>query len=96
MEFQLHDLLLLLLPGLIAIIVKPHWTPEAKFITALMVCFGAATLETVYSLWATGGCSWAIVIGNLGKSVGLVFTSYATIWKAFRIGDKVEEKINGG
>lgn len=95
MEFQLRDLLLLFLPGLIAIIVKPHWPPVAKFSVALLVCFGAALLETAYGLWTTGNCSFGLVFANLGKATGLVFTSYATIWKAFRIGDKVEEKVNG-
>ena len=91
MQPQWHDLILLALPGLIAMIVKPDWPGPAKFLVAVVVCFVAAMAE----LWLVGDCNLADFPGTMGKVSLLVFGSYATIWKAWKVGDKVEAGVNG-
>jgi hypothetical protein len=91
MQPQWHDLILLLLPGLIAVICKPHWSAAAKLSVTLAVCFVAALIE----LFLTGGCNWADFPGTMAKVMALVFGSYAALWKRWQIVDRVEENING-
>ncbi|HAY20914.1 MAG TPA: hypothetical protein DCY27_01850 [Desulfobacterales bacterium] len=91
MEPQWHDLIFLVLPGIISIIVKPHWSGPAKFVVALGVCFAAAMAELIL----TRTCTLSNFPELLGKGVVLTMASYATIWKAWKVGDKLEEKVNG-
>ena len=91
MEPQWHDLIFLALPGIISIIVKPHWSAMAKFLTAMAVCLVAAMAELIL----TQTCTMSNFPELLGKAVVLTMASYATIWKAWRVSDKVEETING-
>ena len=91
MQPQWHDLILLALPGLIAMICKPSWPGPAKFLVAVIVCFIAAVAE----LWLAGECNLADFPGTMAKVSALVFGSYATIWKVWRAADKVEAKVNG-
>lgn len=92
MNLQYHDLLILILPGLIAFINRPYWSGQAKFIVAVVVCFIAAAVET----WLTGTCSIGELPANFGKVATLTFASYATVYKAWRVGDKIEERLNPG
>jgi len=91
MVFAWHDLILLVIPGLIAIINKPGWPGAAKFMVALGVCFMAALVEVLL----TGGCSLSDLPGMMVKVSALVFGSYAALWKRFELSDKLEERING-
>ena len=91
MQPQWHDLILLALPGVIAMICKPHWPGSAKFMVAVAVCFVAALIESILA----GTCNYADLPGTFGKVAALVFGSYAAIWKRFDLSDKVENKING-
>ena len=91
MQPQWHDLILLALPGLIAMICKPSWPGPAKFMVAMTVCFIAALLESLLA----GTCNWSDLPGTFGKVAALVFGSYAAIWKRFDLSDRVESRING-
>ena len=91
MQPQWHDIILLFLPGLIAILCKPSWPGPAKFAVALGVCFVAAMVE----LWLAGEGTFTDFPGIMAKVSALVFGSYATIWKAWKVGDKVEAGVNG-
>lgn len=90
--FQLRDLFLLVLPGVIAFVNRPSWSGKAKFGVAVAFCFVAALGE----LWYSGGCNLADLPGTFIKTMGIVMASYATIWKAWKVGDQIEEKINSG
>lgn len=91
MQLQWHDLIMLVLPGLIAVICKPNWSGMAKFLVAVAVCFVAALVESLLS----GTCNLADLPGTMAKVSALVFGSYAAIWKRFQLVEKVEEKVNG-
>ena len=92
MELNYRDLLLLALPGIISAINRPYWSGPVKFLVAVGICFLASLVE----LLLTGGGSLSDLPGAFGKAFALCMMSYATIWKAWRIADKVEEKINPG
>lgn len=91
MQLQWHDIFILVLPGLIAVICKPSWPGPAKFLVAVAVCFVASIAE----LYLVGECNLFDLPGTMGKVSLLVFGSYATIWKAWKMGDKLESKVNG-
>ncbi len=87
MELQWHDLILIALPGLIAMITKPEWPGTVKYLVAIVVC-GLASLVEIY---LTG----ISISAALGKSFLITFASYAGIWKPLGAADRVEAKING-
>jgi hypothetical protein len=91
MTMAWHDVILLFLPGLIAMINKPAWPGAAKFAVALGVCFVAALAE----LLLTGACTLSDFPGTMAKVSVLVFGSYAALWKRFEISDKIESGVNG-
>ena len=76
---DLPDLLFLLAPALIALLTRPAWCSEAKFLTAFGVCFIAALAQVILT-----GQGEPIHLGvALGKALGLTLIFYAGVWKAF-------------
>ena len=85
-----HGIIIMLLPGLIALICKPDWTPTAKLIVAIVVSF----LGAVGELLLTGTCTLANLPVMLPQALALVFGSYNLIWKRFDFIGLVENKGN--
>lgn len=78
MTFQWHDLIFLVLPGILAYFNDPAWSPKFKWFLALVTCILAAFIE----VYVTGQCDWANFPAMLGKVGMLVMGSYAGFWKA--------------
>lgn len=94
MVFQWHDLLLLAIPGLIAIITKPDWSGTVKYAVAIGICILASLIEFYLSVWLVGGVQGSFA-GAFAKSFLVIFGSYAGIWKPSGVADKVETRVNG-
>jgi len=87
MELNWHDLFLLAIPGLIAIITKPDWSGTVKYFVAISLCGLAAVAE----IYLSGGSTFSAI----AKAFLITFASYAGIWKPLGLADKVETKVNG-
>ena len=92
MQVQWHDIIFLFLPGLIAIVVRPTWSSQAKFLLA----FGVCVLGALAEVWLSGNLSLADLPGTVAKVFVLVMGSYAGLWKRFQVSDWLETNINPG
>jgi hypothetical protein len=68
-----HDLLFLLAPGAIAILTRPAWSANRKFLVALGICALAAAAEVLLS-------GQGLALASL-KAFGLTMTAYSGFWK---------------
>lgn len=87
------DMISLILPALISVIVKPHWSNPVKLLTAFGVSCVAAFLQVLFE----DGCSitcFADLAKTLGRTFMLVMGSYAAFWRMTGLAQKIEEKVN--
>lgn len=94
MELQWHDALLLVVPGLIAIITKPGWPGSVKYLVAIGACILASLVEFYLTIWLAGEIQTSFM-AEFAKSFLIIFGTYAGIWKPTGAADTVENKING-
>jgi hypothetical protein len=86
------DMASLLLPGLISIVVKPHWSNNIKYLVAFLVSFLAALGQVFFE--ADCQPCLADFPKILGKTFVLVMGSYAAFWRPTGLAGKIEERIN--
>ncbi len=94
MVFQWHDLILLAIPGLIAVITKPEWPGTVKYLVAIGICALASFAEFYLSVWIVGGVQQSFWT-DFVKSFLVIFGTYAGIWKPLGAADRVESRVNG-
>lgn len=89
-----QDLLFALAPVIIAMITRPAWSSGAKFLAALVVCFGAALAQVFF----LGQGDLAHLPLACGKAFGICMTIYAGILKPLlpKSLEFLETQINPG
>ena len=89
-----QDLLFALAPAVIAMITRPTWSGNAKFATALAVCFLAALAQVLF----LGQGDLSNLPLALIKAFGVTMTVYAGILKPLwpQALNYLETQINGG
>lgn len=80
MTFSWHDLLLIVIPFLISLIVKPEWDPKVKYAITLAFCAVASVLEFYLAVWLVGGVQ-ATFLEAFAKSFLVIFATYAAVLK---------------
>jgi hypothetical protein len=92
-NFEMWQLIVgIMLPLLIAVVIKPDWPKLRKYWVAFAMCVAAS----IGDVWFSGHFVLADLGGTLLKVVFLCFTSYLTFWKPSGIAEGVEKKVLGG
>jgi len=87
MQPQWHDIILLFLPGLIAMINNPLGPERQSSLWHWQSACGRPNRTAAHC-----GCTLADFPGTMAKVSALVFGSYAALWKRFELSDRVETK----
>lgn len=94
MTFSWHDILLMVIPFLISLIVKPDWDPKIKYGITMLFCALASAIEFYFAVWLTGSVQ-ATFLEAFSKSFLVIFATYAAVLKfpipGQTIADRLEE-----